>query len=1144
MIFSIRKRALAGFLSVTMLGTMAASVPFTASAADYLNAKLSIYENKAWTSSTSVVGHANKNLSVEALKISLTGDDADGATIKYSVYENKKWLSASNGKPVGNANKKLSIEALKISLANIDGYSVSYSVYENKKWYSAADGVAVGHANKGWKVEAVKINIKEKAPAAVTPTISSVATIPDVEVSNGTDANGAAALLPTSASVTLSDGTTTDAPITAWAAPSDYGTGTTAGTYTFTGTLGAIDGVDNTDDVQATANVVVDAANPLSSVSAVNGTVTANFATALTAAPAVADFAVTQSINGAAATTVTPTGVTLDSTGKIVTLTVPQVVVAAASQSVVFSVSYKGGAALSAPAFTVANASAITVAATGAQLLAVTFDQPVDPTKAVIKVAKTGYTVNQSVAPVFSADDKTATVTLSAKMTAGDYTVSVTGLTTDALTSTITVKDETITKIVLPTVANLDRADTSNKTLDVYYKVYNQYGEDMTSVATGLVLTASKGTATASASTGIIQILASSAYAAGDTVTLSTVDPTSGTFIASTLTVQSVSSVANMSITQLYNADGATLQVGNTSDPANTFDLLILASDQNGNAITDSDYFSADTIVSASNSAVASAQSNADGTPKCAATNITVNGTSYIALPLNPTISAGTSTISLISKTSGKIATYVVTVKDASKVDVLTLSQPAVAVDGEITDIPLTAVDQFGTAMTSATSIINTMLSGVIASNGAIATITQDYVNNVSYVALDLKTTPLGLSAGATQNVVISGVTGTGKVLQFTVPIRSAATPTSVVGTTSDYTANLALGGTSTLQNSYITVNDQYNRAITPSASYGYTITTSDPTIETIVDKTTPATTISSGTIKVPSTDVLSFEGLKTGTVTITITVDTVAGSVYTPISGSTYTYTSRVVGKSDIASYSLSSISKLYAGATTTDTTHGVTTSAGTPAGYEEAVTVYGVLADGSKVLVPETGIDTATTHYYSIYAADSSVAEDGTTSTLTDADTDSSWENSAGVIATSRTVPIIVTVDGATTTTTLTTTLTVATDAPAISTVALNTASDSTTGYVLESTGVISFNKISLTGATDAAIVLNLANNAKVVTSTDQYGVTIANAFTKAFITNHVNASGTAVTTDDTFNAGDSFNVTAITASGTILPFKVILK
>lgn len=83
------------------------------------------------------------------------------------------------------------------------------------------------------------------------------------------------------------------------------------------------------------------------SVTASNGTITATLSTTPTITPVVADFVVTQQIDGAAATTVTPT---VAMNGAVATLTVAPVVATTADQSVVYSVAFKGEAAQTAPA--------------------------------------------------------------------------------------------------------------------------------------------------------------------------------------------------------------------------------------------------------------------------------------------------------------------------------------------------------------------------------------------------------------------------------------------------------------------------------------------------------------------------------------------------------------------------------------------------------------------------------------------------------------------------------------------------------------------------------------------------------------------------------------------------------------------------
>lgn len=109
--------------------------------------------------------------------------------------------------------------------------------------------------------------------------------------------------------------------------------------------------------VEVTRTVVVSAIT-VSSVSAVNGAIMVTLSGAPAVAPVLDDFAVTQTIGIAGATAVTPTKLSLDATGAIVTLTVPTVAATVADQSVVDSVSYKTASAVLAPAFTVTNNTA------------------------------------------------------------------------------------------------------------------------------------------------------------------------------------------------------------------------------------------------------------------------------------------------------------------------------------------------------------------------------------------------------------------------------------------------------------------------------------------------------------------------------------------------------------------------------------------------------------------------------------------------------------------------------------------------------------------------------------------------------------------------------------------------------------------
>ena len=159
-----------------------------------------------------------------------------------------------------------------------------------------------------------------------------VVTITSVNAINVTTTAGTAPVLPTTVSVNLSDGTTTNAAVN-WASmtPSQYAT---PGTFTVTGTI------DNSS-IQAIANVTVTSTSiAVTSASVINGIITITLSSPTwsdysipIAKPVVTDFAVT-----ASGVTVTPTAIS--TTGVVVTLTVPTTTT---NHPIVYSVSYKGG---------------------------------------------------------------------------------------------------------------------------------------------------------------------------------------------------------------------------------------------------------------------------------------------------------------------------------------------------------------------------------------------------------------------------------------------------------------------------------------------------------------------------------------------------------------------------------------------------------------------------------------------------------------------------------------------------------------------------------------------------------------------------------------------------------------------------------
>lgn len=95
-------------------------------------------------------------------------------------------------------------------------------------------------------------------------------------------------------------------------------------------------------------------------VKAIDGRITVTFKYALTTAPKITDFVVTQSINKGTVKAVKPTKITMDSTKKIATLAVPTIVKTTIIQNVVYKVSYKKDTIVSSPTMVVVKAIKVT----------------------------------------------------------------------------------------------------------------------------------------------------------------------------------------------------------------------------------------------------------------------------------------------------------------------------------------------------------------------------------------------------------------------------------------------------------------------------------------------------------------------------------------------------------------------------------------------------------------------------------------------------------------------------------------------------------------------------------------------------------------------------------------------------------------
>ncbi|WNR44676.1 S-layer homology domain-containing protein [Paenibacillus roseipurpureus] len=740
------------------------------------------------------------------------------------------------------------------------------------------------------------------------------------------------------------------------------------------------------------------------------------------------------------------------------------------------------------------------VKATGAKKITLTFTKAVDTNKANISVANGTNTVNTK-SITFSDDKKTAIVEFPYALAAADYTVSVTGLGKD-LTGTAKVEAEKVAKINYTSdKAVLVRGDLTQVTIG--YKVYNQYNEEITS-STTLTATTSAGTIVGgnTVSGGTITIdNGATEFKVNDPIAVSLIH-TNGTFASANVNVGAAANVSAIEIKSQYqnNATKSDLQAGNSN--VGEYNLVIDAKDQYGNSVTDANILNSDLLVTVSNTAVVSVNGYTNNTATFS--NLTIDGANKAVLTLAGGLTAGTSNVTLISKSTGAKSSFDVVVKDSVKVDNFTMTVPVLAVADEDTAIPFTALDQFNKEVAHPTAdsftSVNTTSGSIVFEKDVVANKTNMKLHNPSK-----------------GTVIITVVTKTNKVQQLTVNVVDAKVPT-VISATKDISTSLLKTGTVAITKDNVVVKDQYGRDMTPNWGDGTVAANAAPEYRVVVESGTAGNVNVSSNVYVDDTQSVVLTGAAKGTSTITLKLEKATDTVaFAPVANGSFTYTQKVVENADIASYEATVAGTVYDG--------------GAIGTYGKDLVVTGVLADGSKVTVPNTvaNYDVISSNTGVVYTpgSDAAVAGKVTASGFAFSGTDTSADSVVTVVVkgeTTQTIPV---------------TVKVSKNDPAIQTLSLKDTFTATNGVVKkESDGVIS------ALAADVNTIGKLETTVEgIVKSVDQYGVEINENFAQAniVVTNLTvaNAAGDLAHVA----TGDLFNVTAIIGSK-VISFKVIVK
>ena len=521
---------------------------------------------------------------------------------------------------------------------------------------------------------------------------------------------------------------------------------------------------------------------------------------------------------------------------------------------------------------------------------------------------------------VISTDKKTLTITTASVLTDGEYTVT-TAEEDGKNVATFTAQDEKVNEIkFLSDVAVLDGTNANKAT--VAYKVYNQFGEDITK-ATALEFNGSD-VDTSNSGDGVITFTKSSGnYTLTDVVAAVAIYKNGTNVVTQTGTfkISSAAIVNEITIKDgVYNKDGKEL-TADSDTSKDAYYVLFTAKDQYGNAID----LAKDTNALIQ---VAAGTTTLTNTLTIEPKKITVDGVDYQAIKLTGSLKAGTATIILISKGNGYTAQTSVKVANGSNVDKLTLTFPSLIVGGETVDVEYTALDTYGKEVTNFDKI--TACEGIADTEQDGLYAVQDPVTKKTSLKYKAKSNTTDANDVAVVNVITSSY----QVVTKQLSIRPNAVAKAITGT-KDLTTGAVVGKEFSVKKENIVVQDQYGRTDKlADTAYAIKITkvTDDDTVLASGSSFAANTALVKGTATTATTK-------KAGSVEVVFTlyVDSAATK-------STITVNFVATENNSIKSYEVADIGTIYNGSFDT-------------AAYEKAIDVKGVLADGTKVAIPAEG-------------------------------------------------------------------------------------------------------------------------------------------------------------------------------------------
>ena len=461
-----------------------------------------------------------------------------------------------------------------------------------------------------------------------------------------------------------------------------------------------------------------------------------------------------------------------------------------------------------------------TVSAISASSFKATFSGAVaDTSKVVFSVKGSSGTVVTTTATWNDAKTE-ATLTATSNLAPDTYVVDVMNDTKDLGTSSVAITEHKVLRInITSTVLALD---TTTGLGYATYKVYDQYGADITNTTLGNDITWTPGVGVyQSSKNGTLVIGPNGTTPLSQYINTSVVingyDTDDYVTASSTLTVQQTGTLSNITLNNLTSPNNDDLNAGNTSG---LWYLDFTATDASGNPTTDYNVIKAG-IQSVN---VGSFLQLASGTTNGVEQD--PNDNTKAAIPVEVSSTASTLAadtpvpITIITK-GGKSSTMTVTLKKAASLSSFTISAPSTTVAaGKTVTLPFTAYDQNGLQLTKYTDFVNsngTPKVSISASQGTLSNNNTGIVRNSDGTASVQWTAPSNITTSTTVYIQ-TNVISTGKSNQLTLTVQKGAIPDSLAVTTASGKTFFQEGATEGIDFGYskggLTLNDQYGASI------------------------------------------------------------------------------------------------------------------------------------------------------------------------------------------------------------------------------------------------------------------------------------------------------------------------------------------